>query len=67
MDLNSINAILITHEHTDHTKCLNMLSNKYDIPIYITKKHGTLYSIKKKIIIIILIFLLFQKNFILKI
>ena len=49
MNLNSINAILITHEHTDHTKCLNMLSNKYDIPIYITKKTWNALQYKDKI------------------
>lgn len=33
-----INAILVTHEHIDHTKSLATLSNKFDIPIYATKK-----------------------------
>lgn len=49
IDLNSINAILITHEHTDHTKCLPMLSNNYDIPIYITKKTLNALPFKEKI------------------
>ena len=35
---NQINAILVTHEHIDHTKSLASLSNKYDIPIYANKK-----------------------------
>ena len=33
-----INAILVTHEHIDHTKSLSTLSNKYNIPVYANKK-----------------------------
>lgn len=29
-----IDAIFVTHEHTDHTKGVGVLSRKYDIPIY---------------------------------
>ena len=32
-----INAILITHEHIDHTKALNLLSSKFNIPVYCNK------------------------------
>ena len=38
IDINTIDAVLITHEHTDHTKGLVTLSNKYNIPIYANKK-----------------------------
>ena len=31
---NEINAILLTHEHIDHTKSIGMLSKKYGTPIY---------------------------------
>lgn len=31
---NEIDAIFVTHEHTDHTKGVGVLSRKYDIPIY---------------------------------
>lgn len=34
----SINAVLITHEHIDHTKSLATFSNKFNIPIYANKK-----------------------------
>ncbi len=38
IDLNNIDAILITHEHSDHTKGLSSVLKKYNIPIYINKK-----------------------------
>ncbi len=33
-----IDAILITHEHTDHIQGAGVFSRKYDVPIYATKK-----------------------------
>ena len=36
-DITNINAIFITHEHIDHVKGLSVLSNKYDIPIHMTR------------------------------
>lgn len=38
IDINNIDAILITHEHTDHTKGISTLSTKYSIPVYATEK-----------------------------
>ena len=32
-----IDAILITHEHIDHTKALNLIASKYNIPVYCNK------------------------------
>lgn len=43
VDFSQIDAILVTHEHTDHTKNLGAISQKYNIPIYINEK--TLNSI----------------------
>lgn len=40
---------MITHEHIDHTKSLPTLSNKYNIPIYITKKTLNALPFKDKI------------------
>lgn len=34
IDIQDIDAILITHEHIDHVKSLGTLSRKFDIPIY---------------------------------
>ncbi len=36
--LDMIDAILITHEHSDHVKGLTTICKKYDIPIYATPK-----------------------------
>lgn len=33
-DIESIDAILVTHEHIDHVKSLGTLSRKYNIPVY---------------------------------
>lgn len=35
---NSIDAILITHEHSDHIKGLSIISHKYDIPVFATRE-----------------------------
>lgn len=35
---NDIDAVLITHEHIDHTKSIGMLSKKYNIPIFANKE-----------------------------
>lgn len=33
-----INAILVTHDHIDHTKSISVLSVKYNIPVFANKK-----------------------------
>ena len=47
LDLNSINAIFITHEHVDHTKGLNLILSKYNIPVYAS--NGTWQAIGEKV------------------
>ena len=37
-NIEEIQGILITHEHTDHIQGAGILSRKYKIPIYITKE-----------------------------
>lgn len=37
-DISNINAIFITHEHSDHISALDVISKKNDIPIYITSQ-----------------------------
>lgn len=34
----SINAILVTHEHSDHIKGISTISKKYDIPVFATQE-----------------------------
>ena len=36
--IENVSAILITHEHIDHTQSIATLSKKYDIPVYANKK-----------------------------
>ena len=40
LDMNSVKAIFISHEHSDHITGLQILSKKYQLPVYIT--HHTL-------------------------
>jgi phosphoribosyl 1,2-cyclic phosphodiesterase len=37
LSVNNVRAIFITHEHTDHTRGVEVLSRKHNIPIYITE------------------------------
>ena len=41
---NSIEGILITHEHSDHIKGIKTFANKYSIPVYATEKTWTKLS-----------------------
>lgn len=38
VSIENINAIIVTHEHIDHVKSIGTLSQKYNIPVYATKK-----------------------------
>lgn len=37
LDISSIHALLITHEHGDHTKGAGVISRRLDIPVYATE------------------------------
>ncbi len=47
IDPNSINAILVTHEHSDHIKGVGIFSRRYNIPIYANQ--GTWSASEKKL------------------
>jgi len=42
LDPQQLTAILVTHEHSDHSSGVSALSRKYSIPVYLT--HGTRVS-----------------------
>lgn len=37
-DISKIDAIIVTHEHSDHVKNLGSISKKYNIPVYANEK-----------------------------
>jgi phosphoribosyl 1,2-cyclic phosphodiesterase len=37
LDLRSVKAILVTHEHVDHIKGVQVLSKRYQLPVYTTE------------------------------
>ena len=37
-NISNINAIIVTHEHSDHVKTLGAISKKYNIPVYANEK-----------------------------
>ena len=47
VDITSVSAILVTHEHTDHTQSIATLSKKYNIPVYANKKTWNAMEDKK--------------------
>lgn len=47
MGVDDLSAVLLTHEHTDHTKGLATFTKKYDVPIYAT--FGTAAAILQKL------------------
>ena len=47
VNISDINAILVTHEHIDHTLSLPVLSKKYNIPIYANEKTWSVLPIEK--------------------
>ncbi len=46
-DAESLSAILVTHEHTDHIKGIGVLARRYHIPVYATE--GTWNGMKKTV------------------
>ena len=44
VDIFSVGGIFVTHEHSDHSAGVGVLSRRYDIPIYATKKTWAYFS-----------------------
>ena len=38
VNINDIDAVIVTHEHSDHIKGLSTISKEFDIPIYANKE-----------------------------
>ncbi|MCK4837487.1 MAG: MBL fold metallo-hydrolase [Desulfobulbaceae bacterium] len=37
IDINTISALLVTHEHGDHIRGIQVLSRRYSLPVYVSK------------------------------
>lgn len=48
--IENIDAILVTHEHSDHIQSVGTLSKKYNIPVYATKKTWNAFGNQKEYI-----------------
>lgn len=46
ISINSIKAIFITHEHSDHIQGLKVFASKYNVPVYAS--NGTINALKQK-------------------
>ena len=44
----SIDAILITHEHSDHIKGISTFSKKYNVPVYANEKTWNAMNVQKE-------------------
>jgi phosphoribosyl 1,2-cyclic phosphodiesterase len=36
--LTQVDAIFVSHDHSDHTRCLGSFQRKFDLPVYITRR-----------------------------
>ncbi len=36
-DIRQVDALVISHDHGDHTKCLGVFNRKYDLPVFISR------------------------------
>lgn len=48
VDITDIDAILVTHEHSDHIKSIGTLSKKYNIPVFANKETWKAMQIEAK-------------------
>lgn len=48
LDIKDIDAILVTHEHTDHVQSLGTLSKKYNIPVFANRQTWDAMPLQKE-------------------
>lgn len=46
IDIRSIDAVIISHDHTDHSRCAGVFHRKFGLPVYMTRK--TLNAIRRR-------------------
>ena len=44
-NIRDVDALFISHDHSDHTRCLGVFQRKFDLPVYITRR--TLDAVQK--------------------
>jgi len=44
-DIRNVDALFISHDHSDHTRCMGVFNRKFQLPIYITQP--TLLAVQK--------------------
>ena len=36
--IRDVDAVLISHDHSDHARCIGVFQRKFDLPVYVTAK-----------------------------
>jgi phosphoribosyl 1,2-cyclic phosphodiesterase len=44
LDVHSLNAIVVSHEHSDHIRGVGVLARRYDLPVYLTRNTASAAS-----------------------
>ena len=37
-DITQVDAVVISHDHVDHSRCMGIFQRKFDLPVYVTRK-----------------------------
>ena len=45
-DIRDVDALIISHDHSDHTSCMGIYQRKFGLPIYVTR--GTFDTVSRK-------------------
>ncbi len=36
-DIRDVNALIVSHDHSDHSKCIGIFNRKFSLPVYVTR------------------------------